>query len=59
MIDRSTSAGTDVDKLEKEFQNNPSLFVELAQAYIERKLPQQALRVSKAGLRRSPNTPNG
>ncbi len=49
----------DIDKLEAEFKADPSKFVPLAKAYMERALPVQAIQVCKDGLKRSPQIPDG
>jgi tetratricopeptide (TPR) repeat protein len=56
---KNISSGVDIDKLEADFQADPGNFVPLARAFLERKLPQQAIRACKRGLRSNPNAPSG
>jgi tetratricopeptide (TPR) repeat protein len=58
MTQTKVGSRVDVDKLELEFRSNPSLYVELAQAYIRRKLPEQAIRVAKEGLKSNGTDPS-
>ena len=59
MAKGKTTAAMDVDKLEADFQADPSNFVSLARAYLERKLAIQAIEVCKKGLKTNPGTPDG
>jgi tetratricopeptide (TPR) repeat protein len=59
MAKGTATAKLDVDKLEADFQADPSNFVSLARAYLERKLALQAIEVCKQGLKTSPGTPDG
>jgi tetratricopeptide (TPR) repeat protein len=59
MAKGKTTATMDVDKLEADFQADPSKFVSLVRAYLERKLALQAIEVCKKGLKSNPGTPDG
>jgi tetratricopeptide (TPR) repeat protein len=59
MAKGKTTATLDVDKLEADFNADPSNFVFLARAYMERKLAIQAIEVCKKGLKTNPGTPDG
>lgn len=59
MAEGQITAKLDVDKLEAEFQADPSNFVSLVRAYLERQLPLQAIEVCKRGLKSNPGTPDG
>ncbi len=59
MAEAKTTDIQDIDKLEADFKADPSKFVPLAKAYMERALPIQAIQVCKEGLKRSPQVPDG
>jgi tetratricopeptide (TPR) repeat protein len=49
----------DIDKLEVEFQADATRFIPLARAYLDQHLPERAVELCKAGIKKNPNTPNG
>jgi tetratricopeptide (TPR) repeat protein len=59
MAEAKENAAVDIDRLESDFRADPSNFVHLAKAYIERDLPVQAIQVCREGLKRAPQVPEG